>query len=199
MAFAATQSGMLAWLQDQGLLLYIAVSYLLNVEHIRIAPSFTHGTVLRIEPPLIADAAVCDHLIGALTRLLDALQRGDAAELAGHLTGRPRSLMPARFGRLPRQCGGAEPPLRRRAGKRKRTRFAFIVHLLNADSLRRFDPCLAPFNDAELEGLKARITEFMKPYPFGELAVRVGRRPACRRRTDRAAASALRASRPLGR
>ena len=58
---AATQNGMLAMLQEQGLLLYIAVSYLLNVEHIRIAPSFTHGTVLRIEPPLIADAAVCDH------------------------------------------------------------------------------------------------------------------------------------------
>jgi hypothetical protein len=33
----------------------MVVSYLLNVEHIRIAPSFTHGTVLRIEPPLIAD------------------------------------------------------------------------------------------------------------------------------------------------
>lgn len=168
---AATQSGMLAWLQDQGLLLYIAVSYLLNVEHIRIAPSFTHGTVLRIEPPLIADAAVCDHLIGALTRLLDALQRGDAAELAGHLTGRPRSLMPARFGRLPRNAA-APATAAPQAGMRKRTRFAFIVHLLNADSLRRFDPCLAPFNDAELEGLKARITEFMKPYPFGELAVR---------------------------
>jgi acetylornithine/succinyldiaminopimelate/putrescine aminotransferase/predicted amino acid dehydrogenase len=168
---AATQSGMLAWLQDQGLLLYIAVSYLLNVEHIRIAPSFTHGTVLRIEPPLIADAAVCDHLIGALTRLLDALQRGDAAELAGHLTGRPRSLMPARFGRLPRNAA-APATAAPQAGMRKRTRFAFIVHLLNAESLRRFDPCLAPFNDAELEGLKARITEFMKPYPFGELAVR---------------------------
>ena len=125
-------------LQEQGLLLYMAVSYLLNVEHIRIAPSFTHGTVLRIEPPLIADAAVCDHLIGALTRLLDALQRGDAAELLGHLMGRSRSLMPARFGRAARAAAPAAAAPQ--TGKRKRTRFAFIVHLLNADSLRRFDP-----------------------------------------------------------
>ena len=54
---ANTQAGMLAVMQEHGLLLYMAVSYLLNVEHIRIAPSFTNGTVLRIEPPLIADAS----------------------------------------------------------------------------------------------------------------------------------------------
>ncbi len=167
---AATQGGMLAVLQDQGLLLYVAVSYLLNVEHIRIAPSFTHGTVLRIEPPLTADAALCDRLIGALKRLLEALQRGDAAELVGHLMGRPRARMPPPFsGRQ----HAAEPAAaaRKASGKRERKRFAFIVHLLDADSLRRFDPSLQPFSDTELEGLKSRITEFLKPYPFGELAV----------------------------
>ena len=67
---AQTQVGMLAIMQEHGLLLYMVVSYLLNVEHIRIAPSFTNGTVLRIEPPLIADAALCDLLIKALRRTL---------------------------------------------------------------------------------------------------------------------------------
>jgi predicted amino acid dehydrogenase len=151
------------------LLLYVAVSYLLNVERIRIAPSFTHGTVLRIEPPLIADAALCDHLMGALRRLLDALQRGDAAELVGHLMGRSRARMPAPFSAPPRPAALAAAP--RRAGRRDGARFAFIVHLLDAGSLRRFDPSLEPFSDSELEGLKSRITEFIKPYPFGELAV----------------------------
>src|SRR5262249_21398562 len=60
---AKTQTGMLAIMQEQGLLLYMVVSFLLNVEHIRIAPSFTHGNVLRIEPPLLADAVLCDRLI----------------------------------------------------------------------------------------------------------------------------------------
>jgi acetylornithine/succinyldiaminopimelate/putrescine aminotransferase/predicted amino acid dehydrogenase len=168
-ALAETQTGMLAMLQEQGLLLYVAVSYLLNVERIRIAPSFTHGTVLRIEPPLIADAALCDHLMGALRRLLDALQRGDAAELVGHLMGRSRARMPAPFSAPPRPAALAAAP--RRAGRRDGARFAFIVHLLDAGSLRRFDPSLEPFSDSELEGLKSRITEFIKPYPFGELAV----------------------------
>jgi len=163
-----TRSGMLAMLEEQGLLLYIAVSYLLNVEHVRIAPSFTHGTVLRLEPPLIADAALCDHVIGALRRLLDALHRGDAAELVGHLMGRPRSPVSS----SPRHPPAPAAIAARKSGTGGRTRFAFIVHLLDADSLRRFDPGLEPFNDTELEGLKSRITEFIKPYPFGELAVR---------------------------
>ena len=82
---ADTQAGMLAVMQEHGLLLYMAVSYLLNVEHIRIAPSFTNGTVLRIEPPLIADTILCDRLIEAMRRLLDILQRGAAGELLAHL------------------------------------------------------------------------------------------------------------------
>ena len=79
---AEHQNNLLSLLQEQGLLLYMAVSYLLNVERVRIAPSFTHGTVLRIEPPLIADEPLCDHLIGALRRLLDVLRRGDSGESA---------------------------------------------------------------------------------------------------------------------
>jgi acetylornithine/succinyldiaminopimelate/putrescine aminotransferase/predicted amino acid dehydrogenase len=167
---AESQSGMLAMLQDQGLLLYVAVSYLLNVEHIRIAPSFTHGTVVRIEPPLTADAPMCDLLIGALSRLLDSLQRGDAATLLGHLMGTPRSRMPPAFGGVQRPALVAVAL--QESSTRAITRFAFIVHLLDAGSLRRFDPSLESFSDAELEGLKSRITEFIKPYPFGELTVR---------------------------
>lgn len=168
---AATQSGMLAVLEEHGLLLYIAVSYMLNVGHIRIAPSFTHGTVLRIEPPLTADAELCDQLIGGLERLLQALQRGDTAELVGHLMGRARARMPAPFSGPRRQAPAPAGAGLRACGKRDCKRFAFIVHLLDADSLRRFDPSLEPFSDAELEGLKSRITEFLKPYPFGKLAV----------------------------
>jgi acetylornithine/succinyldiaminopimelate/putrescine aminotransferase/predicted amino acid dehydrogenase len=167
---AASKRGMLAMLQEQGLLLYVVVSYLLNVEHVRIAPSFTHGTVLRIEPPLIADVAVCDQLLGALRRLLDALQRDDAASLIGHLMGRSGTGMPPPFAAEPRP---APVPVAAPCTSRKRevSRFAFIVHLLDADSMRRFDASLKPFSDAELEGLKSRITEFIKPYPFGELTV----------------------------
>jgi acetylornithine/succinyldiaminopimelate/putrescine aminotransferase/predicted amino acid dehydrogenase len=166
---ARRRNSMLATLQDQGLLLYAAISYLLNVERIRVAPSFTHGTVVRIEPPLIADAALCDHLIGALRQLLDALQRGDAGQLLGHLMGRSGANAPPRFG-TPEPDARARPALVARTSG-KRTRFAFIAHLLSVDDFRRFDPSLEPFDDAELTTLKARVTDFMKLCPINELTV----------------------------
>ena len=131
------------------------------------APSFTHGTVLRIEPPLIADAALCDHLIGALKRLLDLLQRGELGELLGHLMGGAR-------GRTPSQSNArARQHLRPRSATPtpQPARFAFVAHLLGVDDLRRFDPTVKPFDDTELETLRSRITEFMKPCPLDELAV----------------------------
>jgi predicted amino acid dehydrogenase len=79
--------------------------------------------------------------------------------------------MPAPFSGLQRPASAPAAVAPQASGKREPKRFAFIVHLLDADSLRRFDPSLQPFSDAELEGLKSRITEFLKPYPFGKLAV----------------------------
>ena len=165
---AQTQVGMLAIMQEHGLLLYMVVSYLLNVEHIRIAPSFTHGTVLRIEPPLIADGALCDLLINALRRTLKILERGDAGELLAHL-------MPGgRSGARPMLTGPKRQNLARSASApddKKRARFAFVVHLLTTGDLRRFDPTLNPFGDTELEALRSRISQFVKPFPLGQLSV----------------------------
>jgi acetylornithine/succinyldiaminopimelate/putrescine aminotransferase/predicted amino acid dehydrogenase len=164
---ANTQAGMLAVMQEHGLLLYMAVSYLLNVEHIRIAPSFTNGTVLRIEPPLIADAALCDRLIESLRRLLDILQRGAAGELLAHLMEGASAPTPSRLSQ-PKQT---QRPISRRALTKDRTRFAFVVHLLATSDLRRFDATLEPFSDGQLTGLRSRIAEFVKPFPLDELAI----------------------------
>jgi acetylornithine/succinyldiaminopimelate/putrescine aminotransferase/predicted amino acid dehydrogenase len=166
---ARHRNSLLALLQDQGLLLYTVVSYLLNVERIRLAPSFTHGHVVRIEPPLIADTALCDHVIGALRRLLDALQRGDSGQLLGHLMGRSDFRAPSRSSppepdALSRPAIAARPP-------RKRTRFAFIAHMLSMNDFRRFDPSLGPFDDMELERLKSRVADFMRMCPINELTI----------------------------
>jgi acetylornithine/succinyldiaminopimelate/putrescine aminotransferase/predicted amino acid dehydrogenase len=166
---ARTQGGMLAIMQEHGVLLYIVVSYLLNVERIRIAPSFTHGTVLRIEPPLVVDREVCDRLIDALRRTLEILERGDAGELLAHLmpvessASRPKLTAPARQHRVPSSV--STPCDKRRA------RFAFVVHLLSSGDLRRFDPTLAPFADDALEALRSRISQFVKPFPHGQLSI----------------------------
>jgi acetylornithine/succinyldiaminopimelate/putrescine aminotransferase/predicted amino acid dehydrogenase len=164
---ANTQAGMLAVMQEHGLLLYMVVSFLLNVEHIRIAPSFTNGTVLRIEPPLVADTDLCDRLVNSLRRLLDILQRGAAGELLAHLMEGPSSSTPARLSETKRP----QRAISRHARTEGRTRFAFVVHLLATGDLRRFDSTLEPFGDVQLEKLRSRITEFVKPFPLDELAI----------------------------
>ena len=162
-----SQNGLLAILQEQGLLLYMAVSYLLNVEHVRIAPSFTHGTVLRIEPPLIADAALCDRVVQGFQRLLSALRRGDAGYLIGHLMRRsPAGTMPLNGPARSRAVTGSQ-----KFGQHERTRFAFIVHFLEISDLRRLDPTVASFSDSELEAMKSRFADFIKSFPHGELAI----------------------------
>ena len=164
---ADTQAGMLAVMQQHGLLLYMAVSFLLNVEHIRIAPSFTNGTVLRIEPPLIADEALCDQLIVSLRRLLDILQRGAAGELLAHLMDGASAPTPSKLSDSKRP----QHAISRGALRKDRTRFAFVVHLLATGDLRRFDSTLEPFSDEQLTGLRSRIAEFVKPFPLDELAI----------------------------
>ncbi len=169
---AKTQNGLLAALQEQKLLLYMTVSFLLNVERIRITTSFTHGYVLRIEPPLIADEALCDQLIDALRRLLETLQRGDASCLVGHLMDRspPRTAgqFSPRTRQLPAWCTASQD----KRAEGERTRFAFILHPLSIGDMRRWDPSLETFTDGELDRFRSRITEFVKPFPIDELAVR---------------------------
>lgn len=169
---AATQNGLLAVLQKQGLLLYIAASFLLNSQHVRVAPSNTKASVLRIQPPLIADAELCDQLIVALKRLLDILHRGDAGQLLGHFANRS---VPPTLSRetdtnghpLPRP---AVPEWQSRASER--TRFAFVVHLLEIGDLRRFDSSLERLSDTDLGQVKSHLANFIKPFPVGELVIR---------------------------
>jgi acetylornithine/succinyldiaminopimelate/putrescine aminotransferase/predicted amino acid dehydrogenase len=167
-----TREGIVAVLQQQNMLLQIAVSFLLNVEHVRITTSFTHGPVLRIEPPLIADAAVCGQLIKALRRLLDILHRGDAGQLLGHLISNAAPLSPCRCALPKRQLPASFASLPREENDGERMRFAFIAHLLSIADMRRFDPTLESFSDRDLEGFQSRIAQFVKPFPLDALAVR---------------------------
>ncbi|TGD98926.1 aminotransferase class III-fold pyridoxal phosphate-dependent enzyme [Methylobacterium nonmethylotrophicum] len=157
--------GIISAMQQQGLLLYLVVSYLLNVARIRIAPSFTQGTVLRIEPPLVADEAFCAAVAAGLRRVLAILERGDAGALLAHLIapGAPIPAEPASPRKAPASPGEAPATA---------ARFAFVVHLLGPSDMHRFDPSFARFTTAQLDGFRRRTAPFVRPFASGALQVR---------------------------
>ena len=160
---ARRQSGLVACLHDLGLLLQVSMSYLLNVEGVRVSAAVTGSYVLRLEPPLVVDEAQCDRAVRAVEHLCAVLSAGDAGRLLAHLVRGDsaeavEALVPA--------------PRRAIAQTSKAAHFAFVVHLLDKTDLRRTDPSLGNFRDDELEDLVERIAEFRTPVPVGELSVR---------------------------
>jgi acetylornithine/succinyldiaminopimelate/putrescine aminotransferase/predicted amino acid dehydrogenase len=167
-----TQTGILAIYQDQGILLHVMLSYLLNAEHVHIMPSFRHGSVLRLEPPLAANAEFCYQMIDALRRLLDALQRGDAGELIAHFMEGARLAKALRPNRQKRHYVAQSPVSPRLARSENQcNRFAYVVHLLSMSDMRRFDPSLEPFSDAQVEQFRKRMASVTKPIPLDKIVV----------------------------
>ncbi len=159
------RSSLLSVLAEQNLLMPLIVSYLLNVEGVRIAASYTAGTTLRIEPPLVATVQDCQVLLTALDRACWVLTHRDVDALLSPLVGRPHdtSSSPPRASVYPRQ------PLRVTLGVQRR--FAFVVHLVAADDLRHFDPRLNHYSTGECEALFKRIAPLLKPFPAASLTV----------------------------
>jgi len=166
---AKTQSGLLAVSHEQGTLLNVVLSYLLNAERIHIAGS---GNLLRIVPPLTADTAFCTQLVDALRRLLDALQRGDAGELFAHFMHDVPAAKVARVNGYKRfDVAKAQVPPRLTRSENQCNRFAYVVHLLSSADMRRLDPSLERFGDAQLEKFRKRIAGVTKPIPIDKMVV----------------------------
>jgi predicted amino acid dehydrogenase len=193
-----TQGGMLAISQNHGMLLEVVLSYLLNVEHIRVATSCENDGI-RIQLPLTAEAATCDRLTRALRKVLNALQGGDAGELLAHLmAGRGSNalkrlldvfqrfdakVLMAHFAEragLTRSAARYNGHNGRKAAKSatrippsegRCNRFAYVVHLLGPGDMRRFDPSLERFTDVQVEQFRKSMAGFLKPFPLDKLVV----------------------------
>lgn len=155
---ARRQCGLLACLHEAGMLLQLVTSYLLNVEQIRIAGAIGGECVLRVEPPLVVDDAMCDDLVAALRRLCTILRAGDSYHLLGHLVGASGT------------TALVDAP-RRRPHPGQAARFAFVVHLLVRADIRFADDSLGAFSAEELDDLVGRVAEFGEPIPVGQLVV----------------------------
>lgn len=156
--------GLLGFMGGQSLAIHLIVSYLLNVESVRLSPSFSSGNVLRLEPALIANRAHCQALLVALDRVFHVVNCGDAPQLLAHMLGgitKPAVRQPP------------EPVRRPSPGRRELDsevgRFAFTVHLMSIDDLTNLDPALEQFHPMQLEQLKGQMADYVDPIPVGNI------------------------------
>ncbi|MCP4423640.1 MAG: aminotransferase class III-fold pyridoxal phosphate-dependent enzyme, partial [Chloroflexi bacterium] len=152
---------------EQEMLTAVIASYMLNVEKIRVAPTLNGASVLRLEPPLIADRAMCDQVVGAIDRLLAILAAGNTAQLMAHLVGRDGTqISRIDTGKLSEAPKSASIRVNPRPQKED-GRFAFLVHPLTPRSYVDFDTSLAVFDDDELADLTGRWQGTVEPFVVG--------------------------------
>ena len=109
----------------------IVAGYLLNHQHVLTAPTFNHGNVLRVQPPLTITAAEIGVLLAALDTTAAHIQNEDFIELFGTLVPSPRLPRRQRSRLVP---AATAPRIDAGTGVRKR-RFAFLIHPTDEDAL----------------------------------------------------------------
>ncbi|NLZ29044.1 MAG: aspartate aminotransferase family protein, partial [Firmicutes bacterium] len=78
---------LLGIMAEQELLTPVLSSYLLNVEHLRVAPTLNGNRVIRIEPPLCVTREQCDRAVQGLENMLQILDARNSAQLLSFLIG----------------------------------------------------------------------------------------------------------------
>ncbi|MEM6479087.1 MAG: aminotransferase class III-fold pyridoxal phosphate-dependent enzyme, partial [Pseudomonadota bacterium] len=159
--------GLLGLVTQQNLTIHLVVSHLLNKGGVRLAPSFSAGDVLRIQPPLTVREDELEPLFAALEATLGALRAGDTGEVLAHLIGvedrAPSEAKPP--------VTGPRPTIEARPAQAGEGRFAFVVHPLDIADFARLDPGLGGVEHGKLAGLVDRLSHFIDPFPIERLEI----------------------------
>ncbi|MCX7567497.1 aminotransferase class III-fold pyridoxal phosphate-dependent enzyme [Sulfitobacter sp. F26169L] len=119
-------------------------SYLLNVEAVLTAPVFNDTSVMRLQPPLIADKSDIDRCVDALESVCDVLDRGDYRRLMQHLVSSKRTeQLKDKAPFLPQQGPARGLP------EPTPGRFCFLIHYTEEEDVLRSDPSFAGFSEEE--------------------------------------------------
>lgn len=143
---------------------YVVAGYLLHHYRIRMLPTLSAPTTLRIQPSIgFADTDI-DRLVTALDAVAHVLERGDYAHLLAHLTDSVTTIAPV--------------PQRRPRAARARSkslgaprRIAFLANLGESAELRRLAPELADWSDAQFGALFERIRGVADPFEISRTTI----------------------------
>jgi len=148
---------MLGIIAEQEFLSPIVSSYLLNVEHLRVAPTLNGASVVRLEPPLIISDEQCRMAIDSIERMAARLSSGNTASFLAHLVGKELPAIP-----LPVKEPIITPPIQ--PAQEGEERFAFLIHPLYLRNYREFEDSLGIFSAQEIKNLFDRVNDIIEPF-----------------------------------
>lgn len=138
---------------EQDSLVPLIASYMLNVGHVRVAPTLNGASTLRIEPPLIATHAECVRFLEAFEDAAYLVSTGNTGALLKHLTGGTpvgRKFLTAYSHQF--------------APDRSIPRFGFLVHPLELKNYAEFDESFVDYSDEALAMMEDRLNPVMSPF-----------------------------------
>ncbi|WP_314219531.1 aminotransferase class III-fold pyridoxal phosphate-dependent enzyme [Streptomyces zaehneri] len=153
------ESGLLREVFDSESLGYLIAGRMLHTHRIRVIPTLSAPTTVRVQPSALLEPADVDRVAAAFDDVAGLLSRGDYATLIGHLT------VPAGGGWQPRQ----HVPLPRRdrparPGAVDVPRVAFLANLDVPSTLWSMAPELADWSDEQCAAALDRMQGELDPF-----------------------------------
>ncbi|MCV2366043.1 aminotransferase class III-fold pyridoxal phosphate-dependent enzyme [Paucibacter sp. DJ1R-11] len=161
-------SPLLASLAQEQLLGMVCAGHLLHAHGLRVLPSLGRRSVLRIQPSAYLQPAEMQQALLAFRALLHTLAAGDLQSLLGHMLSSgftPPALPKAR-------APGPAEGIAQLSSNAPVERIGFLAHLIDAQSLREWEPGLAGLSNEQLNELCSRVQCAMEPQLIASRRVR---------------------------
>ncbi len=149
---------------DQEQLTAVLSGHILNEERLRLAPTLTGSTTLRIQPPLNVKDEEIDYALEALERTARRLAAGNTAAVLSFF------LQDKRIIRMDGQLNTPAPRKALKPGKDE-GRWAFILHPLDMKSYRDFDRSMNILTDEEIEEITGNWSDVIDPFIVSETRI----------------------------
>ena len=156
----------LSVLSEQGNLVPLVVSYLLNEKRIRLAPTLKNGRVIRLEPSFITEWDECQRVIDSLRDLFNILDRMNTPEIIRPVLDIDKEDLPMYNLSTIKREPWEDIPTSEDDG-----RFAFLVHPLDLANYYEFDPSLSVLPREKIALFSEIGKDLIKPFVIGKTRV----------------------------
>lgn len=147
---------------------YIVAGHLLPKHQIRLLPTLSAPSVLRIQPSAFLSEIDLDRCVSAMAATAELLRNGDLASLMSHLAG---PVDPAWVTPRAPEATVRSGPVRPARSPAEPVRVAFLANLNTAADLRSLAPELAPWSDRQLANLMDRMLGEAPPIEVARVRV----------------------------